>query len=75
MLPNIWRQRDRPQEAVRRNEREETMSGSKMTLFRGLTALFVWLLVVTIFGSKIANNYASSINSALGITTTRIVEK
>lgn len=51
------------------------MSEGKEALFRGLTALFVWLLVVTIFGSNIANNYASSINSALGITTTRIVEK
>lgn len=51
------------------------MGGGKTALFRGLTALFVWLLVVTIFDSNIANNYASSINSALGITTTRIVEK
>ncbi len=50
------------------------MGKGKTALFRGLTALFIWLLIVTIFGANIANNYASTINGALGISTTRIVE-
>lgn len=46
----------------------------KARLFKGLTALFAWLLILTVFGANIANNYSSTINSFLGISTTRIVE-
>lgn len=43
-------------------------------VFRGLAALCGWLLVLLLFGSQIASSYSTTINSFLGIETTRVVE-
>ncbi len=41
-------------------------------VFRGLSALFAFLLVLTNFGTSVAMDYAGTINSYLGINTTVI---
>ncbi len=48
---------------------------SKGRLFLGLSAVFLWLFVALVFGMQIAESYESTINSQLGISTTRIVEE
>lgn len=44
-------------------------------LFLGVSAVLLWLFIILMFGMQIATSYESTINSALGIETTRIVEE
>lgn len=48
---------------------------SKGRLFLGLSSVFLWLFIALVFGMQIAESYESTINSQLGISTTRIVEE
>lgn len=41
---------------------------------RGLSALCAWLFVLLLFGQQVAESYSNTINSFLGIETTRVVE-
>ena len=46
----------------------------KKEVFRGLSALPAFLLIVATFGSSIANSYAGRINTVRGISTSKAVQ-
>ena len=49
------------------------MSKIKKEVFRGLSALLAFLLIVVTFGSGIANSYAGRINTVLGGSTSTVI--
>lgn len=50
------------------------MGRIKKEVFRGLSALLAFLLIVVSFGSSIANSYAGRINTVLGVSTSKVIQ-
>lgn len=50
------------------------MGKIKKEVFRGLSAVLAFLLIVVSFGSGIANSYAGRINTVLGVSTSKVVK-
>ncbi|WP_321971010.1 hypothetical protein [Paratractidigestivibacter sp.] len=51
------------------------MRGIKKEVWKGLAAIALAVLTLTLMASPVAESYAGKINTALGISTTRIVNQ
>ena len=51
------------------------MQGIKKEVWKGLAAIAITLFTLVMMGAPVAESYSGKINTALGISTTRVVNE